>query len=130
MPSIDAHEEFPATSGFSRCSASSTGWTDPIPQSKWGFWTTLGTDSSQDLVGTFDDDIIDACASGGCAPQPFYSDNATPSTTPLVYTPQFIFVGSRDTQQLGKYLSASPNMQVRYVDHGTDETGTWTCPVQ
>jgi len=44
-----------------------------------------------------------------------------------VFAAQFIFVGSQDITNLGRYFSSAPNMQVRYVDHGKDEVGTWKC---
>jgi hypothetical protein len=61
MPTIDAHEEFPAPS-MTQC-ASSLKWTDPIPQGEWGAWITLDLYSAVE-TGTFKDSIIDALRSG------------------------------------------------------------------
>jgi hypothetical protein len=120
MSDIDVHEEFssaPTACGDSR------GWTDSVPQSKWGKWTTA---SGSNLAGMFGDQVMYGCAAGQCTPQ------ATGPSSPLgneanSFSPLSIFVGSQD---LGKYSPVPLMMQVLYTDHGRDEAGSWQCPAR
>ena len=118
-----AHEEFP---GRPTACGGSVGWTDPIPQNEWGNWITEPPGNN---AGMFIDQILFACTPGACTPQPRAPGNPLSSQANSSVA-QFIFVGSQDTQNLGKYLTAAPNMQVLYTDHGRDEPGTWRCPGQ
>ncbi len=130
MFGIAIHEEFPGS--FAACRATS-GWTDPIPQqpepgsSGWAGWVT-------DAAGRYVDTIAFNCdstpAGGSCNPPstlpgPFSGQPL--STEAEAWVAQFIFVGSLDTQNRGKYFAAEPNMLVRYRDHGRFERGTWRC---
>ena len=121
MFNIAAHEEFPASP--TACGGS-VGWTDPIPQSEWGSWITQPDGPN---AGMFIDQMLYACAPGACTPQA-QGPGIPLSSQANSSAPLFIFVGSQDTQTLGKYLTAQPNMQVRYTDHGRDEPGWWRCP--
>ena len=123
MSSIAVHEEFPGTPV---ACGNSVGWAGPIPQQRWGSWLTGGVGN---LAGMFLDQVALLCAPGACSPQ------AQAPGDPLAgqansRNSQFIFVGSADTQDLGKYFTAAPNMQVFYTDHARDELGTWSCPGQ
>jgi hypothetical protein len=120
MFEMDVHEQFPANP--SACGGSAN-WTDPVPQSQWGSWTT-------DNNGQFTDTVGYACS--GCSPLstipgPLQTPPKALSTQANAYASQFIYVGSLDIQNLGKYFTAAPNMQVRYTDHGRDQPGTWKC---
>lgn len=138
------HEEFPTnTSGvaapFNACNQSQ-GWTDPVPLSGWAAGTTDaggiltgdplspgGPPSQFDGIGMSCGGAA-PCTPAATIPGPF---NGQPlGTTPEAWQYQFIFVGSKDTQILRKYWPAAPNKQVLYTDHGRDESGTWSCPVQ
>jgi len=145
MYNIDWHEEFPTDSSakpanWHACNNSTGFWTSPIPIGGWAHGTTDGTGILQpsDPRQGFDGVGI-ACGTGV---SPFCSPSSnipgpeqTPpqpfSTTAQAWSYQFIFVGSQDTQALGKDWPAAPNKQVRYTDNGRDEVGTWSnCPGQ
>jgi len=65
---------------------------------------------------------------GACVAPPVPGNQL--STQAMAYAEQLIYVGSTDTTNLGKYFSTIPLMQVRYLDHGRDEVGSWLCPQQ
>jgi hypothetical protein len=138
MYCIDVHEEFPA--GFSRCGRSvSSAWGDAVTE--LGSWTTFSTGNN---VGVFGPDQIAVASRAGvdqpdpqCPGKPVAGYCVSDPVPQALLSPQanavasqFIFVGSRDVNALGKYFTAAPNRQVRYTDHGRDEVGTWVCPVQ
>jgi hypothetical protein len=138
MKYVDMHEEFPATPQWSAClyfvtGTPTVGWTTPIsqaptdpgdPATGWGSWQT-------DVNGAFTDNIAVSWAPG----VPLMSPTPAPPAQPLSAQANswafIVFVaGSKDTQSLGKYVPTAPMNQVRYTDHGRDETVFWTCPVQ
>jgi hypothetical protein len=134
MFGIDLHEEFPG--GFAPCGGSS-GWTYTPAL---GHWRTLFNGNN---VGVFGPDQVSLAyppgyyrpdpqcpgkpLTGQCIadPMPFQLSNQANASAA-----QFIFVGSQDVQTPGKYFTTAPNWQVRYTDHGRDESGTWRCPGQ
>jgi hypothetical protein len=126
MFTIHIHEEFPE--GWTALNGSS-GWTDPIPQTStdpvnnppWAGWRT-----SSD--GTFTDHMAYTCPPGApCYPAPLRPPDPPlePQGEAVSCTRQVIFVGSKDTTNLGKYVPVDPHWQVRYVDHGRDQP---SCP--
>ena len=132
------HEEFPATPQWSACLYSVTGtptvgWTTPIsqaptdpgdPATGWGSWQT-------DVNGAFTDNIAVSWAPGVPLTSPTPAPPAQPLSAQANSWAFIVFVaGSKDTQSLGKYVPTAPMNQVRYTDHGRDETVFWTCPVQ
>jgi hypothetical protein len=131
MFTMDLHEEFPAP--WQACGGSS-GWTDAIPQvggnglPGWGSWVTA-------FDGTFPDTIVIWCPPGRCSPAPACpASDCTGATTVGTSTvanasaAQNIVVGSGSLSPLGKYVAATPNIQVVYTDNGRDQPSTWTCP--
>jgi hypothetical protein len=136
---IAFHEEFPTDAGgsaapFHACNGSRY-WTDAIDKANWAPGTTDddGILKPDDPQASFDGIVY----SNGGSPSP--SPPVTipgPRQTPpqplnmnaQAYSSLFIFVGSQDTANLGKYWPAEPLMQVRYTDHGRDESGSWGCP--
>jgi len=136
MFGIDWHEEFPTDASgnaapFNACNASQ-GWTDNIPQAKWASGTT---DDAGTLAPDFDVIVYTCGGATPCNPPATIPGPRALPPQPLNMTAnawsyQFIFVGSKDTQTLGKYWTTAPNKQVRYTDHGVDELGTWSCPGQ
>ena len=137
MQNIAWHEEFPA--GWSACTNSqgqavSQGWTAPIPQQSWGYGLTdeNGLLFSADPQNPNFDGVGYACAAPACSPAstipgPMQTPPQPLSTAANAWTYQFIFVGSQDTVNLGKYWPTE-NKQVRYTDHGVDQLGAWSCP--
>ena len=137
MPGMAVHEEFPA-SQFTSCKDNFR-WTLPV-QSGLEAWVTT-VDSDPALGGSFTDSIAISDVDNAYSPNPecpgdtsrdYCRGNPDPqgtlSTQAISYSPQLIFIGSNDPQPSGKYLTVFPNMQVRYLDHGRDESNTWTCP--
>ncbi len=118
MPYIDVHEEFPGP--WKSCVGNVTGWLTGISQNNWGQWRTLGDGSFVDYIAVPDT---------GDSP-PVQTPQTPLSGEAVSWAQQFIFVGSQDIVNLGKYFTAAPNSQVRYIDHGRDESGTWRCPGQ
>ena len=135
------HEEFPTDGAgnvapYNTCNPS-PGWTDPIPQAKWGAGTTDAGGILQGNAAAPDfDGIVYACGVGvpcnppATIPGPLMVPPQPLNMTANAWSYQFIFVGSQDTNTLGKYWTTAPNKQVRYTDHGRDELGTWSCPGQ
>jgi hypothetical protein len=123
MSTMAVHEQFPASPVA--CSGS-TDWTDPILQADWGAWLTNGG-------GEFVDTIAIVCpAAAGCKPAstmpgPLQNPPVALSAQAEARAAQFIYVGSENIVNLGKYFPAAPNEQARYLDHGRDQPGTWTC---
>lgn len=123
MFNMAVHEQFPTSP--TACGGS-VNWTDPIPQTQWGSWITDGDGKFVDTVGY----ACDGCTPLSSIPGPLRIPAVPLSTQANASAALFIFVGSQDTVTLGKYFTAEPNKQVRYTDHGKDEPGWWTCPVQ
>ena|GEM_PF-1037055 len=137
MAGVATHEEFPLTT-FQSCRANA-GWT--LPVDSIGSWIT-SANANPAFDGVLTDSVGVADGSGARTPDPqcpgdtsrtYCQTNATVPQGPvgtdaITYSPQFIFIGSTNTTPSGMYFTARPNMQVRYVDHGRDEVGWWTCP--
>jgi hypothetical protein len=133
------HEEFPTDGAgnvapFHSCNASQ-GWTDPIPKANWAAGLTDADGFMKGDPPTTDFDGIAYACGGGVPCNPLAAIPGTVgggqlNMTANAWSYQFIFVGSRDTQTLGKYWTTAPNKQVRYTDHVRDELGTRSCPGQ
>jgi hypothetical protein len=131
------HEEFPLNGSgvaatWNTCGGQKPGWTDPVYQNVWA-------SGISDINGILNQDRFDAVVMEpgctNCNPVPKIPGTQQIPPTELdptanAWSWQFIYVGSQDTATLGKYWPASPNKQVLYTDHGRDEPGTWSCPVQ
>jgi len=132
MFSMDLHEEFPAP--WQSCGGSA-GWTDAIPQQPgdgstgWGGWIT-------DAYGNFTDNIAYVCTPGApCTPASACpagdctgATHLGTSTVANAWVTQAIVAGSQSASPVGKYVAATPNIQVRYTDNGRDQPVTWSCP--
>jgi len=136
MAGVATHEEFPLET-FQSC-RDNTGWT--LPVDSIGSWTS-SANANPAFDGVFTDSVGIADGNSARTPDPQCPGDTSrtycqTSTTPqgpvgseaVTYSPQFIFIGSTNTTPRGTYFTARPNMQVRYVDHGRDEVGWWTCP--
>jgi len=133
MFSMDLHEEFPL---LPQACGGSIGWTAPIPQQwsddlpGWSAWLTA-------FDGTFPDTVYYWCSQGACNPAPACPGGDCSGATTLgtstvanAWVEQNILVGSQSFSPLGKYVAATPNIQVVYTDNGRDQPSTWTCPAQ
>ena len=128
MFNMAIHEEFPAPPVA--CGGSS-GWDAPVPQfpvqgspvQGWASWITDAGGEFPDAVGY----TCTVCNPPSNIPGQFRNPPQQLSTQANASAAQFIFAGSTDTTNLGKWVTAAPNRQIRYTDNGRDKVGTWKC---
>jgi hypothetical protein len=135
MDYIDVHEEFPAA--WQSCGGNVSAWwlgpisqkrTDPNdPATGWSYQTTASDGSLSDLIAESCFPVGVQCEIPNPARPPA---NGNLSSQAVSWASWLTVVGSQDTTVLGKYVAALPMKQVRYLDHGRDQTADWACPVQ